>query len=541
MLTDSQGVNIVTAATTDIVVVGAGFAGLYAIYKLRQAGLRVRGFEAGANVGGTWYWNRYPGARCDVPSMEYSYKFDEELQQEWQWTETYAAQPEILAYANHVADRFELREHFSFNTRVSSAHFKEEDSHWLVTTDSGEQLSARFCIMATGVLSCTNTPAFPGLDDFTGDLYHTGNWPPEGVDFSGKRVAIVGTGSSGIQSIPVIASQAEQLHVFQRTAQFSIPAQNRPLRAEEIAQIKANYRQFRRENYAQPGGVRRPENVPPVLEVSEHEREELLEAAWLRGGTNFLRCFSDVMQSREKNAYAADFAKRKIHDIVKDPALAEKLTPDQVIGCKRICLDTDYFDTYNRPNVELVDIKDHPIDRITPTGISTNGIDYEFDCLVFATGFDAMTGTLSRMDIRGRDDVSIQQKWSEGPHNYLGMTLHRFPNLFIVCGPGSPSVLANMISHIEQNVEWICDCIEYLDDNQHSTIEATAQAEAQWVAHVNEAADKTLFPTCNSWYLGVNIPGKPRVFLPYAGGFHMYTARCDEIAERGYEGFVLSL
>jgi cyclohexanone monooxygenase len=528
------------APQVDAVVVGAGFAGLYMLHKLRSLGLSVRGFEAGSDVGGTWYWNRYPGCRCDVPSLEYSYSFDEKLQQEWNWTERYASQPEILAYANHVADRFGLRPHIRFDTRVVSAVFDEASLRWRVASDAGDRVEARFCIMATGVLSSTHMPEIPGIERFGGALYHTGNWPKEPVDFAGKRVALIGTGSSGIQAIPVIAEQAGHLYVFQRTAQFSIPARNRPLGADEVQRVKADYARFRAENFRQPGAVRRPGDVVPVLSVGPEEREAQLEKAWQEGGTNFLRAFSDLMETREKNEFAAGFARAKVRGIVKNPAVAEALLSDQVIGCKRICLDTNYFETYNRDNVTLVDIHDRPIEAITKRGLVANGIEYAVDCIVFATGFDALTGSMTRIDLRGRGGQTIQQKWAEGPSNYLGLALHGFPNLFMICGPGSPSVLANMVIHIEQQVDWIGACIAHLEHEGLVCIEAETGAERDWVEQVNRIAGGTLFPTCNSWYLGVNIPGKPRAFLPYAGGFHTYTDECDRIAARGYAGFRLS-
>jgi len=528
-----------TEVASDAVVVGAGFAGLYMIHKLNSLGLSVRAFEAGSDVGGTWYWNRYPGCRCDVPSLEYSYSFDEKLQQEWNWTERYASQPEILAYAQHVAERFGLREHIAFDTRVISAVFDEAALRWQVATDAGDRVEARFLIMASGVLSTTHTPEIPGIERFEGAIYHTGNWPKQSVDLEGKRVALIGTGSSGIQAIPVIAEQAGQLYVFQRTAQFSVPARNRPLSDAEQREVKADYARFRAENFRQPGAVRRPGDVVSVLEVTPAQREEQLERAWQTGGTNFLRAFSDLMETREKNEFAAEFARARVREIVKDPSVAEALISDQVIGCKRICLDTDYFETYNRPNVTLVSIQDRPIEAITAKGLIANGVEYAVDCIVFATGFDALTGAMTRIDLRGRGGQTIQQKWAEGPSNYLGLALHGFPNLFMICGPGSPSVLANMVIHIEQQVDWIGDCIASLEQRGLASIEAEADAERAWVEEVNRIAGGTLFPTCNSWYLGVNIPGKPRAFLPYAGGFHTYTDRCNEVATGGYRGFRL--
>jgi cyclohexanone monooxygenase len=525
----------------DAIVVGAGFAGMYMCYRLREEGLEVQGFERGDGVGGTWYWNRYPGARCDVESMEYSYEFDEALQQEWQWTERYAPQPEILQYANHVADRFDLRPLFKFETSVVSATFDEAESQWHVVTDQGDEVLARFCIMATGCLSSTNLPDFDGLDDFQGDWYHTGLWPKEGVDFTGKRVAVIGTGSSAIQSIPVIAEQAKTLTVFQRTANFSVPAHNGELSPKFVEQIKANYGEFRKANHHTFSGFGSRWNryEDSVLEVKEDQRKARFDEKWALGGFHFLNAFGDLGASDEHNKFAADYARGKIRDIVKDPDTAELLCPDQVIGCKRLCVDTGYFGTYNKPHVSLVSVKEHPIERITEKGLITGGNEYEFDVIVFATGFDAMTGSLLKMNIKGVAGQTLQDKWSAGPRTYLGLQTHGFPNLFMISGPGSPSVLTNMVVSIQQHVNWVTSCINHMRLNQMNYVEADLGAEDAWVEHNNALAEPTLFPKCNSWYLGANVPGKPRVFMPYVGGFPAYVEKCDEVVSKGYDGFLM--
>ncbi len=522
----------------DVVIVGAGFAGVCMLHRLRKAGHTARVYEAGSGIGGTWFWNRYPGARCDIESMEYSYQFSPELQQEWEWTERYASQPEILKYINHVADRFDLRGDIVLNTRVRTATFDETRRLWNVETDTG-MVSARFCIMATGCLSSTNTPNFNGIDSFEGDRYHTGNWPHGGVDFSGKRVGVIGTGSSAIQSIPLIAEQAEQLFVFQRTANYSVPAQNGPLDVDVQRRIKAAYPAFRKANAALPFGADFRNNEVAALEVSDEARQREYEDRWRRGGLPFMGAFADLLYSHEANETAGEFIRGKIREVVKDPLLADALSPRHVVGCKRLCADTGYFETYNRENVTLVDVNRSPIEEITARGIRTRDAHYALDCIVFATGFDAMTGALLRIDIRGRGGRTLAQKWAEGPRTYLGLATAGFPNLFTITGPGSPSVLSNMLPSIEQHVGWIADCIDYLRGRNLDAIEATSEAEDVWVAHVNEVADGTLYPSCNSWYLGANVPGKPRVFMPYLG-VPPYVEKCNDVASKGYEGFVLS-
>jgi cyclohexanone monooxygenase len=524
----------------DVVVVGAGVAGMYMIHKLRSVNLTTRCFEAGTDVGGTWYWNRYPGARCDVESIDYSYSFDPDLEQEWDWGERYATQPEILRYLMYVADRYDLRCSITFSTRVTSAEFDEQAGRWLVRTDSGEAWSARFCVFATGSLSAATVPDIPGLDEFTGRWYHTGLWPHEEVGFTGHRVGIIGTGSSGIQSTPVIARQAAHLHVFQRSPNFSIPANNRPHTPESRAAYKATYAERRRKSRESGGGSPREPYPKNTLEVPAEERRTIYEKQWEFGGVQFSKTFPDQLKDKAANDEAVAFFTKKVRAMIDDPAIADLLIPtNHPIGTKRICTDTDYYRTFNRDNVTLVDIRSAPIERITPTGIRTAAAEYQLDDLVFATGFDAMTGALAEIDIRGRGGLALRTAWSAGPKTYLGLTVAGFPNMFIITGPGSPSVLANMILAAEHHVEWIADAIIHLDKSGRTAIEARKQAQDRWVEYCNELADQTLFPSANSWYLGANIPGKPRVFMPFIGGLGVYRRICAEVAADGYRGFDL--
>lgn len=527
----------------DAVVVGAGFAGMFSLHRLRGLGMRVQVFEAGSDVGGTWFWNRYPGARCDVESLEYSYSFSEELQQEWVWPERFAAQPDILRYANHVADRFDLRRDIKVNTRVSSAHYDEDSALWTVSTDQGDLVKARFCIMASGNLSLPRVPDFKGLGDFKGNWYHTGKWPHEPVDFIGLRVGVVGTGSSGIQSIPVIAKQAAHLYVFQRTANYSVPSVNRPLALEVDRERKANYSQWRQRALQTPFGM--AGHPPPsrhALVDSPEERRRVYEAKWGYGGNiSFLCAYRDLLVDKASNETACEFVRDKIRATVKDPAVAELLTPkDHYIGTKRLVLDVGYYETFNRDNVTLVDVRSSPIERVVENGLRTREAEYELDAIVFATGYDAMTGALLDMDIRGRKGLPLATKWTHGPRTYLGLMTSGFPNMFFITGPGSPSVKTNMICHIEQHVNWIADCLSWMRSAGRTRIEADTQREDSWVSHVNEVADATLYPLANSWYTGANIPGKPRIFMPYVGGLDKYKAVCDEVAANEYSTFVLS-
>jgi cyclohexanone monooxygenase len=528
--------------TYDAVVVGAGFAGMYMLHRLRGQGSSVRVYEQGGDVGGTWYWNRYPGARCDVESMQYSYSFSEELQQEWDWSERYAPQPEILKYAHHVADRFNLRSDIQLNTRVDRAAFDENANTWSVATSDGKTVTAKYVVLATGCLSNARMPDIKGLGDFKGKVYHTGHWPHERIDFTGQRVAVIGTGSSGIQSVPVIAEQASHLTVFQRTANFSIPARNAALTAEEREAFRAKYpeiRRFAREEARNGIYTEMPDRG--ALDDGDNERRARYESRWSRGGLTFMAVYNDLALDKAANDTAANFVREKIAEIVSDPQTAKLLQPNNhPIGSKRICVDTDYFATFNRPNVTLVDIKSNPIEEVLPNAVRTGEKDYEVDALVLATGFDAMTGSVAKIDINGRNGQTLNQKWAEGPKTYLGLMSAGFPNLFIITGPGSPSVLSNMIVSIEQHVDWTTDCIAYMRDRGFEAMEAKRDAEDNWVAHVNEVAHTTLYPQANSWYMGANIPGKPQIFMPYIGGVGAYRQICNDVAAKGYEGFTMT-
>ena len=525
----------------DVAVVGAGLAGLYMLHRLRANGMTVRVFEAGSGVGGTWFWNRYPGARCDVQSLEYSYSFSDELQQDWEWSERYATQPEILRYINHVADRFDLRRDIAFDTRVAAMAFDDDSGRWTVTTERGEQVRAQFCVMASGCLSAARAPEIPGLETFKGPVYHTGQWPHDPVDFAGQRVGLIGTGSSGIQTTPVVAAQAAQLTVFQRTPNFSIPARNGTDEPDVIGAWKAQYGDLRARARETPAGILYEPTEKRATESPADERQKHYEERWARGGTNFMRSYADLLLDRASNDTAADFVRAKIAAIVKDPQTAAMLQPhNHPIGTKRICVDDAYYHSFNRENVRLVDIRATPIEAITETGLRTSAEAFAFDSLILATGFDAMTGPLLRIAITGRDGLRLSEAWAAGPRTYLGLMVAGFPNLFTITGPGSPSVLTNMIVSIEQHVDWIAACLASLRQRGMTMIEADAGAQDEWVAHVNEVAGRTLFPHANSWYMGANVPGKPRVFMPYVGGFAVYRRKCAEVAEAGYTGFHLS-
>ncbi len=508
-----------SSRSLDVAVDGAGFGGLYALYRLRGLGFDVRVYEAGSGIGGTWFWNRYPGARCDVESMAYSYAFSPELEQEWDWTERYATQPEILKYANHVADRFDLRRDIQLDTRIESVILDETTGRWCLRTTAGEEISAQFCIMATGCLSSQNIPDFPGLDRFEGQCFHTGDWPEE--------------------AIPPLAEEADELFVFQRTPNYSMPARNAPLSDESQASIKADYAAFRKPFLSGLFGLDFNPNDRLAAEASPEERTAEFEKRWADGGLGFVGAFADLFVNEEANRSAGEFIRGKIREVVDDPAIAALLGPDTMVGCKRPCADTGYYESYNRSNVHLIDISGAPIEEITRRGLITNGQEYELDVIVFATGFDAMTGALLRSDIRGKAGRRLEERWAEGPKTCLGLAIDGFPNLFTITitGPGSPSVLANMIPAIEQHVDWIADCLVFMRERNYTRIEASPGAVEDWVAHVNEIASRTLYPTCNSWYLGANIPGKPRVLMPYLG-FPPYKQKCDEVAANDYEGFL---
>jgi cation diffusion facilitator CzcD-associated flavoprotein CzcO/acetyl esterase/lipase len=534
------------APDVDVVVVGAGIAGLYLAYRLSRAGYRLRVFEAGDDLGGTWYWNRYPGARVDVPSVDYMFSFDPDWHRDWQWTEKYAAQPEILRYLNHVAEKHDLRRHITFSTRVQQARWDDDAALWRVRTDGGgglgEDFTAGFVVMATGCLSMPKPAEVDGLERFVGEVYFSSRWPHEPVDFKGKRVAVIGTGSSGVQSIPVIAQQARELVVFQRTPNFSFPALNGPLSPEKLAQVtnETDYRAAARVSW---GGIPNMErSITPTFSVSESERQERYERAWESGQLfETLIVYSDVGSNPAANHEYAEFLRNKIRSIVDDPQTAADLCPtDHPIGTKRPCLDTNYYATYNLPHVRLVNVRKQPIREVTETGIDTADESFTFDAIVFATGFDAVTGAITAVDIRGRNDMALKDKWTNGPRTYLGLATVGFPNLFLITGPGSPSVLSNMAVSIEQHADWVLDCLGDLTASGFDVIEPTEMAEAGWTQHVNDCADITLYPAANSWYMGANVPGKPRVFLPYCAGLDFYTLSCDEVVARDYLGFRLS-
>jgi cation diffusion facilitator CzcD-associated flavoprotein CzcO len=529
------------ATEVDAVVVGAGFSGLYMLHRLRGLGLSVRVLDRAAGVGGTWFWNRYPGARCDIESADYAYSFSEDLVRDWTWSERYAAQPEILAYLDHVADRFDLRRDIEFETRVVTADFDDGAGRWTLVTDGGARYRARFCVMATGCLSSVREPDVPGLGTFRGAWLVTGRWP-DGIDLGGRRVAFVGTGSTGIQAIPELARQAEQLYVFQRTANYSLPARNRPLGDGEMGELRRGFAERRGRAVQSAAGMPVEPPLRSALEIPAPELAELYEAGWERGGIEALSyAATDIVSDATANRTAQEFVRAKIRSIVRDPAVAELLCPRHFIGTKRTCVDTDYYDTFNRANVQLIDARADPIEEITADGVRTRGGDfYAVDAIVFAIGFDAMTGALRDIAIRGAGGVELRETWAAGPRTLLGLAVAGFPNLFLVTGPGSPSVLSNMAVSIEQHVDFIADAIGYLRANGLDRIEATEEAQDAWVAHVNDLAEETLYPATASWYTGANVPGKPRVFMPYVGGCGPFRQRCDEVARRGYEGFALS-
>ncbi len=524
----------------DAVVIGAGFAGMYMLHRLRKLGLRTRVFEVGEGVGGTWYWNQYPGARCDVESMQYSYSFDEELQQQWVWSERYPRQEEILRYLNHVADRFSLRTDISFQTRVTSAVYDETSRLWTVHTDRGDTVVARYVVSAVGCLSAAQVPDIPGLSTFKGKQYHTGRWPHEKVDLSGTRVAVIGTGSSGIQTIPAIAREAAQVVVFQRTPNFSVPAWNGPLSIAAQDAWKANFAAHRQLARTTKSGILYEYPTRAVTDVTPEELQAEYEKRWARGGPGFMHCFTDIMTSKASNDTLVAFVHRKIRAIVKDPQVADLLCPtDHPIGSKRICVDTGYYETFNQPHVQLVDIKASPIQEVLPNAIRTLNASYEVDAIVFATGYDAVTGAIVKIDIRGKGGQSLKEKWHAGPRCYLGLMSHGFPNLFFLTGPGSPSILTNVVVSIEQHVDWTARCIDAMEQKGFTAAEAEQPHEDAWVETVNSLAANTLFPSTASWFMGANIPGKPRVFLPYIGGLGKYTSVCEEVVANGYSGFAM--
>jgi cation diffusion facilitator CzcD-associated flavoprotein CzcO len=529
------------AEELDAVVIGAGFSGLYMLHRLRALRLRCRVYETGDGVGGTWYWNRYPGARCDSESYFYCYSFSDEIMQEWTWTERFPAQAEIQRYLEFVATRLELWPDIRLGTRVTAAVYDDETQRWRVETSAGDVVTARYVVTAVGAISAANIPDIPGLDTFGGRWYHTGQWPPEGVDLNGKRVGVIGTGSTGVQLIPVVAEQAAELTVFQRTPNFSMPARNRPLDPAFIAHVKETYADVWDRVRHHPGGMPLPLPTQKFEEVDADEARRRYEAAWAEGGVMVLQQFSDLMTSERSNEFCAEFFRDKIRSTVHDPETAEKLLPKGYpIAAKRPVLDCNYFETFNKPHVHLVDLDDTPIEEVTPRGVRAGGVEHALDVIVFATGFDAFTGSFLRIDIRGRDGVRLADRWQDGPSALLGLAIAGFPNLLTVNGPCNPAVLTNVPATIEHDVEWIADCIAYAEQHGITAIEPTEEAEKEWVRYTAELVDGTLYMKANSWWLGANIPGKPRVFMAFVGGLNKFRKRCAEVAAAGYEGFQLT-
>ncbi|MEC7464879.1 MAG: NAD(P)/FAD-dependent oxidoreductase [Pseudomonadota bacterium] len=528
-----------TAIDVDAVVVGAGFTGIYMLYRLRQGGFTARCFDSASGVGGTWYWNRYPGARCDIESMQYSYQFSEELQQEWRWKERYASQPEILAYIEHVAERYDLNRDITFNTRVGKATFDDDNDLWVIETDESEVIRARYFIMSVGCLSAPIRPKFDGENDFRGEIYQTSLWPKEPVDFTGKRVGIIGSGSSAIQSAPLISQEAAHVYLYQRTPNFVVPSQNRPLSDEDVDLIKSDYEGFRRQAYAENSAFNFLRYDQSVFDLPPEERRERLDQQWEIGGLPFLGGFNDILTNEDANKEVAGYWRDRVSEIVKDDEVLDRLTPDEIFGCKRLCAGTNYYEMFNRNNVTLVDISNKGIEMLSESGLRAEGKDYNLDMIIYATGFDAMTGSVTRIEITGANGQTIQEKWADGPHTYMGLSISGFPNMFNMVSAGSPSVLATMVTCAEQHGDWIGDCLEYMRANSYTRIDATPQAEADWDAEVSRAADASLRIKCDSWYVGSNVEGKARVFAPYIGGWPPYITKCIAIAQNGYEGFDL--
>lgn len=540
-LQQTPAVDIKPVEQFDAIIIGAGIAGMYQLYRLRQLGLAVRVYEAGSGVGGTWYWNRYPGARFDSESYTYGYSFSEELLQEWEWSEHFAAQPETLRYLNYVADKFDLRRDIQFKTRIASATYDEAGKCWEIRTEQGGSARAKFLITAIGVLSAPQMPKIPGLDEYKGEWYHTGLWPHTPVNFTGKRVGVIGTGATAVQLITEIAKEVAHLTVFQRTANYCAPLRNTPIDPDTQRKIKASYPEIFKRCSETPAGFLHDFDPRLALEVSPEERQAFYEQIWAAPGfSKWLGVFRDVLSNLEANATFAEFVRNKIRQRVKDPKVAEKLVPkDHPFGSKRIPLESGYYEVYNRDNVVLVDLHETPIERITPKGIKTSTTEYEFDIIIFATGFDAVTGAFTRIDFRGVGGQTLKDKWADGPHTYLGLQTAGFPNLFTLVGPHNGATFCNIPRCIEQNVAWVTECIRYMRAHNYKRIEATLEAEETWTEHVADTAARTLFPLADSWFMGANTPGKKRTFLLYAGGSPAYRQKCEEVAAKGYEGFLL--
>jgi cation diffusion facilitator CzcD-associated flavoprotein CzcO len=526
------------AKRLDVVVVGAGFGGMYAIYRFREMGLNIQGFEAGGDVGGVWYWNRYPGARVDLPSIDYSYSFSPEIEQEWTWSEQFAAQPELLDYFNFVANRLDLRKHFQFNTRVTSAVWDETRKLWTVTTNRGDTFEAPYCIMATGPLSIPKDPDVPGIDRYKGRLLRAGRWPHEPVSFAGKRVGVIGTGSTGIQIVQEVGKEAGELFVFQRTPSFTMPMRNENLEPDYVAEVKRNYAGIRESARNSAVGGVRPQSTRAFFSVTPRQRRQLLEDAWKNGGLAMLGTFSDLMTNPEANEHVAEFVRDKIGEVVKDPATAEKLKPrDYPIFARRPCLDSSYYETYNRPNVHLVDCFNDPVVEITEKGVRTPSGEIELDVLIFATGYDGLTGALLAFDVVGRQGRKVNDKWKEGARSYLGLMMEGFPNLFMTTGPNGPAALANIVRISEHDVDWIAAAMTHMDKNGLSTIEPTKEAEDGWMDFVYTLSQRTLLSKAKTWYVGANVKGKAQGLTLFTGGFQKYREHCAAVAQDGYRGF----
>ncbi len=526
----------------DVVVVGAGFGGMVAIYKFREMGLKIQGFEAGSDVGGVWYWNRYPGARVDLPSIDYSFGFSREVEQEWTWSEEFAAQPELLRYINFVADRLSLRPHIQFNTRVESAVWDEARQLWVVRTNQGQVFEATYCVMATGPLSVPTDPDIPGLKSFKGELLRAARWPHEPVQFAGKRVGIIGTGSTGIQIVQDIGPKSGELYVFQRTPSFSMPMRNRQLTPDFVAEVKRHYPALREAARNSPNGGLRPASTRAFFSVSKAQRESLLEDAWKQGGLAMLGTFSDLLFNAEANEQVAEFVRSKIDDVVKDPATAEKLKPrGYPIFARRPCLDSSYYETYNLPTVHLVDcLNEEKILEITETGVRTSQRHIELDMLILATGYDGLTGALLAFEVRGRDGHTVNEKWKHGAYSHLGLMMHGFPNLFMTTGPNGPAALANIIRISEHDVEWIGKLITHMAEHGHRTVEPSQKAEDDWMQLVQDLAKRTLVSQAKTWYVGANVKDKPLGLTLFTGGFPKYREYCALAAQDGYKPYLLA-
>jgi cation diffusion facilitator CzcD-associated flavoprotein CzcO len=523
----------------DAIVIGSGFAGIYMLYQLRKIGLSAIVLEKGFGIGGTWFWNKYPGARCDTESLQYSYQFSEELQQEWEWTEKYATQPEILKYINHVVDRFNLRKDIKLKTEIKEIIYNDEKKIWLVSS-SDEQYKSKFCIMATGCLSTPNKPNIPGLNEFKGEVYQTSLWPNKKISFTNKNIAVIGTGSSAMQAIPIISKKAKNLYVFQRTSNYAVPAHNRELDPKEVMNFKKNYKENREKAKTLVSGFLTDYNHKSALQVSQDELKKEYDKRWKKGGLAFLAAFTDIAINKKANKTTSDYIEKKIQEIVYDKKIAKLLTPNSIVGCKRLVIDTDYYKTFNNKNVYLFNAKKYPISKVDETQIYTEEAIKNIDMIILATGFDAMTGAMKQINIVGKNGIKLETKWKNGPKLYLGLATNGFPNFFIITGPGSPSVLTNMIPTIEQHVDWIAECLTYMKKKSVSTIEAKVDAENDWVDYNEKIARNTLRYNCKSWYLGSNIKGKKRIFMPFVGGLPVYIKKCEEIVANNYAGFEIN-